>query len=626
MEEALNSNLESTQDFMLGNDAIARGAMEANVGFVAGYPGTPSSEIIKNLAQNADQNGIHVEWSVNEMVAISNAVGASLAGKRAMVTMKHAGFNWIVDALSVVVLSGVRGGLVIVTADDPNCHSSANEQDNRFYGQFLKVLTLEPSDAQEAKDLTREAFELSEKSELPVILRTVTRLSHSRSNVSITKRVSGTSGHSKAVDYKKEAERFYVTGARTMQRRQWHVDQQAVIEKLASELSGNKLQQKGTEKKLIITSGVAYNYTMDALDYFNANECAVLKLASVYPLPGPLMAEAVAGKEEILLVEEGEPFVEYQVRAFAAGLVQPLKIIGKSTGELPSVGELDIDIAAKAIAGLLNQTPPRSALKQELADTADKILPPRTLGFCAGCPHTASMYALKKAIKKLPHEPFIAGDIGCYTLMSYPPFELGDAKYNMGTSIGLASGFSKVAHHKAIAVIGDSTFIHAGIPMLINSVYNQSNLLMVLVDNRTTAMTGAQPNPGTGETATGQKTRALDLAKMITACGVDSVRTIDPYDTQTTFKTMKAAVAQAGVNVVIARRACALMATRESLRSGEVIATYSVDPDTCIACGTCLKTLSCPAMGLDGEKTAIETSACVGCGVCAQVCPVGAIA
>ena len=360
----MDSNNVHEQDFILGNDAIAQGAIDANVGFVAGYPGTPSSEIIKYIAKYADKKNLYVEWSVNEMVAMANALGASLAGKRAMVTMKHAGFNWIVDALSVAVLSGVRGGLVIITADDPNCHSSANEQDNRFYGQFLRVLTLEPSDAQEAKDLTCEAFALSEKSELPVILRTVTRLSHSRSNVGITNAGSGCAHPLQAIPYEKDAERFYVTGARTMQRRKWHMAQQAVVEKLAAELPFNRLQQKGTEKKLIITSGVAYNYVLDALENFDSRECAVLKLASVYPLPASLITEALAGKEEILLVEEGEPFVELQIKALAANLSRRLKIYGKSTGQLPPVGELNIDIAAKAIAEFLNQPGPHVALKQ----------------------------------------------------------------------------------------------------------------------------------------------------------------------------------------------------------------------------------------------------------------------
>jgi len=613
------------QDFVLGNDAIAQGALDANVSFVSGYPGTPSSEIIKYIASKANSRNLYVEWSVNEMVAISNALGASLAGNRAMVTMKHAGFNWIVDALSVAVLSGVRGGLIIVTADDPNCHSSANEQDNRFYGQFLRVLTLEPADAQEAKHLTYESFGLSEKSSLPVILRTVTRLSHSRSNVRITNSMSGCNHQLKDISYEKDVERFYVTGARTMQRRKWHMAQQPIIEKLSSEISFNRLQQNGGEKRLVITSGVAYNYVIDALEDFESSECAILKLASVYPLPTSLITEAIAGKEEILIVEEGEPFVEIQIRAFPGNLTNRQKIYGKMTGQLPPVGELNIDITAKAIAEFLHQPISLPTCKQELIDKANEILPPRTLGFCAGCPHTGTMYALKKAIKNLPYEPFIGGDIGCYTLMSFPPFELGDAKYNMGTSIGLASGFSKMVNKKSIAVIGDSTFIHAGIPMLINSVYNKSNLLVVLADNRTTAMTGAQPNAGMGKTVTGEKTKALDFVKLVRSCGVDYVRTVDPYDVKETLAVMKEALFQNGVCVVITHRACALMATRENFKSVKIIPAYRVDPDTCIACGLCLKTLSCPAMGLNGEKASIEAHSCVSCGVCAQVCPKGAI-
>jgi indolepyruvate ferredoxin oxidoreductase alpha subunit len=577
----LNSNQQEKpkQDFLLGNEAIAWGAIEANIDFIAGYPGTPSSEILETLADYSDEYGIYAEWSTNEMVAFENALGASLAGQRAMVTMKHAGMNWIIDPLSVAVLSGVRGGLVIVTADDPNAHSSANEQDNRFYGLFLKIFTLEPSDPQEARDMTVEAFSLSEKSQLPVILRSVTRVGHSRSNVILNE----IPPKDKQSFFQRDPERFFVTGSRALKRHLWQLQQQSLLESLADSLRFNQLIQKGNEKKCIVTSGVAYTYVQDALGILKADNVAILKIGSVFPLPKSLIKEGLSTKETVLVVEEGGPFIEFQLKALASDLSLPVRIFGKMSGDISEAGELNVDIVVKASAKWLGRVPPSIAIRQDVIQEVKEILPPRTMVFCAGCPHTGTMYAVKKVINKREVKPIVTGDIGCYTLMCYPPHELGDAKYSMGTSINVASGLSKALREKAIAIIGDSTFIHAGIPGLINSVYNKSNIMIVICDNRTTAMTGGQPHAGTGMTAMKQETKQLDLEKLITGCGVEFIEVTDPYDIRATEEALERALNYEGVSVVIAQRECALQATREALRLGKRLPAYRVDPEKCIA-------------------------------------------
>ncbi|UCD77356.1 MAG: indolepyruvate ferredoxin oxidoreductase, partial [Desulfobacterales bacterium] len=413
------SQVELKEDFLLGNEAIARGAIESHIDFAAGYPGTPSSEIIETLARNADKYGIYVEWSTNEMVAFENALGASMAGLRAMVTMKHAGMNWVADPLSIAVLSGIRGGLVIVTADDPNCHSSANEQDSRFYGWFLKTLTLEPSDPQSAKDMVKEAFKLSEQAQLPVIVRSVTRVSHSRSNV----KLDDISPKNREIGYQRDSGRFFVTGKRALQRCQWLQDQQPLLENISESLSFNTLRSKGSEKICIITSGVAATYVEDALNTLETDDIAVLKLGSVFPLPKSLVGEALYGKESVLVIEEGGPLVELQVKALASDLQMAVRISGKMSGAVPAVGELNLTGVTQTIAQTLGRNEPEGAGRQAILKKANEILPPRTMVFCAGCPHTGTMLALKKAMRKAKAKPFVGGDIGCYTLMCYPPHE-----------------------------------------------------------------------------------------------------------------------------------------------------------------------------------------------------------
>lgn len=609
-----------THHFMLGNEAIARGAIEANVAFVAGYPGTPSSEILQTVAAASRQYGIHVEWSTNEMVAFENAMGASLTGRRAMVTMKHAGLNWVADPLSVAVYSGIRGGVVIVAADDPHCHSSANEQDSRFYGLFFNILTLEPSDPQNAKDMIKAAFDLSEASELPVIFRSVTRVGHSRANV----RIDPDPPPGADTEYQREPARFYVTGRVALQRHRWQMAQQAVLLDLSEKWDLNELVGSQNASTCIITSGVAATYVKEALRRLGRQKETVLKLGSVYPLPRRMVQKAFGNKNRIMVVEEGAPFLELQIKALSSELPGDRTIAGKLSGSLPATGEMTPDVVLRSLSRFfgLEASDPISAPAPE---TASEMLPPRTMVFCAGCPHTGTMYALKETCAKRGVSPFIGGDIGCYTLMCYPPHELGDAKFSMGASIGVASGMSKSTGEKTIAVVGDSTFIHSGLPGLINCVYNESDTLLVICDNSTTGMTGGQPHAGTGYTATGQKAKQVKLKNLVRGCGVEFIRETDPYNVDDTRKAFREALDHRGVSVVISRGACALLRSREGSDGPVSLPVYAVDPDACVGCGECLQKLACPAMRWGDDMALINPSDCRGCGICAQICPAGAI-
>ena len=612
---------DSNHQFLLGNEAIARGAIEANVAFVAGYPGTPSSEILQTVVAASQLYGIHVEWSTNEMVAFENALGASLAGLRAMVTMKHAGLNWVADPLSVAVYSGIRGGVVVVAADDPHCHSSANEQDSRFYGLFFNILTLEPSDPQNAKDMIKAAFEFSEASQLPVIFRSVTRVGHSRAGV----RIDEDPPAKKVPEYHREPGRFYVTGRLALQRHRWQIEQQAVLLELSEKWALNELTGSPGAPTCIVTSGVAATYVSEAIRQLGSDQATVLKLGSVYPLPRRLVKQALGDKKRIMIVEEGAPFLELQVKALSSEFPGERMIAGKLSGALPLAGELSPDVVSSSLSRFFGLEKSDSVSTPAPAKSAN-MLPPRTMVFCAGCPHTGTMHALKETCSQMEISPFIAGDIGCYTLMCYPPHELGDAKFSMGASIGVASGISKSTGEKSIAVVGDSTFIHSGIPGLINCVYNESDMLLVICDNATTGMTGGQPHAGTGKTATGRTAKQVVLKDLVRGCGVDFIRETDPYNVDNTLKAFREAIEHPGVSVVIAKRECALIRSRKEFDGPEGLPVYAIDPDECVGCGECLQKLACPAMQWGDDIAVISPQECRGCGICAQICPAGAIA
>jgi indolepyruvate ferredoxin oxidoreductase alpha subunit len=571
-----------TRKLLSGDEAVARGAWEAGCHVAAAYPGTPSTEILEALSTYKD---VYCEWSTNEKVALEVALGASISGARALAAMKHVGMNVAADPLFSAAYIGAHGGLVIVTADDPGLHSSQNEQDNRYYGMMAKVPVLCPSDSQEAKDFTRRAFDISEEFDIPVIVRLTTRTAHSSSVVELGERLPRP-----VKGYEKQITKNMVLPAFARAR---HADLERRLDRVRAwnEASDLNRIEKGSTQRGVICDGIAYQYAREVFP-----DASFLKLGMVWPFPRELVERFAVSVDELLVIEEVDPFIETQVHALG------IKASGKD--RLPRTDELSPRVLRNAVSG------PVAPVKPEPG------LPNRPPALCPGCPHTGMFWALQK--QKL----VIGGDIGCYTLGALPPHNAMDTCIDMGASITFAHGCDKALGdtdpRRRIAVIGDSTFFHSGITGLINTVYNQSNVITIITDNRTTGMTGHQPHPGTGTTLMGKDTIAIDPAELARACGVKRILTVDPYQVKETRKQVREFLSEPGPAVIISRRPCALLI---KLRD----TPKQVDPDKCIGCKTCIS-LGCSALLFGDDKSHVNPTICVGCGMCADVCPKGAIA
>ncbi|MCS7111382.1 MAG: indolepyruvate ferredoxin oxidoreductase subunit alpha [Ignisphaera sp.] len=603
---------EGSTIFMLGNEAIARGAIEYGTGVAAAYPGTPSSEVIGSLAEVAKDLGIHVEWSINEKTAFEVAYAAAMSGVPSITAMKHVGLNVASDPLMTSAYTGVKAGLLIVTADDPYMHSSQNEQDNRWSGLHAYIPVLEPSNPQEAKDLTYIGLQLSETYKHPFILRSVTRVSHARGPV----KLGAIHPCRTAGSFPREPNKWAVIPAHAREMKLRLVEKWRLFENVLADVPHNRLEYADSTL-LIVASGIGYFYVKDALRLLG-REVKVLKIATPVPLPIKLIEEAVKGTEKILVVEEPDPVVEMQLKAALLDMDIKIKVYGESV--LGRRGELTIDRVAQAISKILNIAwiPP---------SVNDPILrpPPRSPVLCPGCPHRAAFYALKLAAIKLGVDPIYSGDIGCYSLGIAPPYNVQDVIIEMGGSIGLANGFAQTIRDRpVIAIIGDSTFFHAGIPPLINAVYNRAPIVVLVLDNETTGMTGFQPHPGTGTTAKGDRTRRIYLEEIARAAGVDYVEVFDPYNIRRAVDTIIQGIKLAmrgGVAFLVARRTCSLLAQRLGLLRG----IYKIDRERCTGCQLCVKKFACPAIVAEDKKPYIVESLCRGCGVCADICPAGAV-
>lgn len=576
---------------LTGNEAIARGAYEAGVAVATGYPGTPSTEILEFLSTLPD---VYVEWSSNEKVALDVAVGASMGGVRALCTMKHVGLNVASDTFMVASYTGVRAGLVVVSADDPGMHSSQNEQDNRLYARFAGVPLLEPSDSQEAKAFTQAAFDLSEEFDTPVLVRTTTRISHTRGVVRL--------GERRTVPprpFQRDPAKYVMLPAYARQRRPRVLERVGRLAEAAARPEFLRVELRDRSVG-VVTAGVCYTLVREVLP-----DASVLKLGMTYPLPLEDVRDFAARVDRLFVVEELEPFLEEALRA--AG------IPAEGKAYFPQQGELTPEQARGGFvrAGVLSEAPaPAQALP-----TA-----PRPPVLCPGCPHTAPFVALRRL------GAVVCGDIGCYTLGALEPLQAMDSCLAMGSSIGMATGLALAgtAPGPVVAVIGDSTFLHAGLPALVDAVYKRAKVTVVILDNGTTAMTGGQPHPATGTTLRGEPAPRVDLAALCRGLGVEFVRVVAPYDLGGTFVALEEALRHPGVSVVITNRPCveAPVKVRDE--------PFRVVLDRCTACQLCME-LGCPAIVWTDQtyegrpRVTIRQDACTGCTLCAQVCPADAI-
>ncbi|MHC1604987.1 MAG: indolepyruvate ferredoxin oxidoreductase subunit alpha [Candidatus Methanofastidiosia archaeon] len=590
---------------LMGNEAIARGAIEAGVGVVSAYPGTPSSEIPAAIARLAHEFSTYVEYSTNEKVALEVAIGASWSGIRSMATMKHVGLNVAADPLMTLTYIGTEAGLVVVSADDPSCHSSQNEQDNRYYSLLANIPTLEPSSPQEALDMAKKAFVLSENVKLPIMLRPTTRICHCRGDVKIgnvKKRKAKTA-------FKRDITHKVTIPAHA---RKLHPELLSKIERtrqLFEESDFNRIEGKGGCG--IIAAGISYAYVKESVIALGT-DCSILKLGTIYPLPNKLILDFIKDKKRVIIVEEMEPIIERMVKELAFDNKISVEILGKS--HIPSMGELSTTIVKKGISQSFGINYDKSLQKSE----DSSLLPPRSPTLCPGCPHRATFYCINKSSKKA----IKPSDIGCYTLGVMPPLSAVDTCICMGGSVGVACGLSLAENNKIVATIGDSTFFHTGVPALVNAVYNGHDFTLVIMDNRTTAMTGHQPHPGTGITALGKKAPMIDIKSLCEAIGAHT-QEVDPFDLKGTIEALKRANGHKGVSVVVTKRPCVLI-TEEFKRKRKVA---EVDKDQCNGCKACINNLGCPAILFDEDKkkAVIDKLLCIGCGVCVQVCPFEAI-
>ena len=569
---------------LLGNEAVARGAYEAGVTVCASYPGTPSTEITENIIKYDE---IYAEWAPNEKVASEVAIGASMAGARAMSCMKHVGMNVMADPLFTVSYIGVNGGLVFCVADDPGMHSSQNEQDSRHYAKASKVLMLEPSDSSECKEFMKEAFNLSEQFDTPVILRLSTRVSHSQGLVELNDRI----GY-ELKPFEKNIAKNVMMPANAIKR---HVVVEERYKKLVEYAETTKLNviENNNSKIGVIVNGITYEYAKEAL----GNKVNYLKLGMVYPLPVELIKNFKKGLDKLYVIEELDPFIEEHCKA------NGIDVIGKEVFTM--LGEYTPSMIKKAI---LNINPVE-------CPTLDENIPVRPPVMCAGCPHRGTFYVLKKL------GLVVSGDIGCYTLGAVKPLEAVDSTICMGASVSAALGMAKARgkefNKKLVSVIGDSTFIHSGITGLIDMVYNKGSNTVIILDNSITGMTGHQDNPTTGKTIRGEETKQVDLIKLGQAIGIEHIVVADPFDVKNFEKIVKEEVERDEVSLIIAQRPCALL--KKVKYTGHCVIT-----DACKKCKQCMK-LGCPAISVKNDAIVIDQSQCNGCGLCTNVCPFKAI-
>ena len=578
---------------LTGNEAIARGAYEAGCTVACAYPGTPSTEILENVSTYKE---IYSEWSTNEKVALEVASGASIGGARSLVAMKHVGLNVAADPLFTMAYEGVNGGLVVVTADEPGLHSSQNAQDNRLYAPHSKAALIEPSDSQECKDFIKYAFEISETFDTPVIFRVTTRVCHSKGLVELGEREEvGIKEYSKNI-------RKYIMVPANSKTKQKEIEHDRIprLRQYSNNTPLNRIEW-GDKKIGIITSGISYLHAREVF----GDEVSYLKIGFTYPLPDEMIIKFAKAVDKLYVIEETEPYIENFVKSLG------IECIGKEF--IPVCGELSPEIIRNVL------------VKDEKKDVykADIQVPSRPPALCAGCPHRGIFYQVSKL-----KDVVVTSDIGCYTLGMAPPLNVGDTVICMGAGISAGLGFEKAfklagVDKKVFGFVGDSTFFHSGMTGLVNAVYNKTNMVMVILDNRITAMTGHQQNPGTGKTLMGEVTEMVDIEAIVKAVGIkeENIRVVDPYKLEETNKAVKDAYEATEPFVIITKQPCALIKEVQRRRKDLYC---EVNQDKCKKCKSCLK-IGCPAISLKDNVVSIDRAQCNGCTICAQVCPFDAI-
>ena len=598
-------------EFLMGNEAIALGAIAAGVNVVSGYPGTPSTEILETISKRNPGN-IYVEWSVNEKAGMEVAAGAALSGARTLVTMKQVGLNVASDPLMSLEYIGVKGGMVIVVADDPGPISSQTEQDTRSFGAFSKVPVFDPSSVEEAYEMIQEAYEFSEKYHTPVFLRPTTRVDHGYESLSVKDPEEYVKHEIEG--FVKDASKWVIFPRLSVVNHAKIEERNLALRETLSDYARNYiLPAKDYSGKVgVATHGINYAYTMDA--FGEGKHPKILKVSTPFPFPEKTALEFLEGLDEVICIEELDPVIERALTQICGKYHLDVKIRGKLTGDVKKSGENSIDYVKEVLSSI----PGISDIKiEENTDAVCPPLPVRPPVLCAGCPHRASFYAVKQAMKG--KKTIYAGDIGCYTLGNAQPLDMTDTCLCMGAGIPMAQG---VVHAepdtKAFAFVGDSTFFASGITGTVNAFYNQANMVLVVLDNSTTAMTGHQPHPGTGTTMMGEIVEKVSIEKILRAIGIKTVETLNPLDLEESVEAIRRIADEPGLKAIIFKSPCIV---KFKPKSGKA----KVDSAKCVGCKRCINELGCPGLILDGKKAAIDTNQCTGCTLCEQICPVNAI-
>ena len=588
---------------LLGNEAIVRGALEAGVNLVSCYPGTPSSEVPDTFRQLTGSGRFTLEYSVNEKVALEVGGGAALAGAMVLTTMKHVGVNVAADPLMTMTTLGLPGGLVLLSADDPDCHSSQNEQDNRIYARFAGMPCFEPSSAQEAKDMTRDALLLARETAQPVMLRTTTRVNHLRGPVEYG---SLPASPAPVVPFVKNPRRFVPVPAVSRVRHREMVKNLDAIREMVECSPWNR--EYGQGRVGVIASGISRAYLADVLAAEGwENEVRVLELGFSWPLPTQRLEAFMRSVDTVLVLEESEPLVERDLLVLARQRSIPTSVCGKGD-TLTVFGEYSVPVVRAALAAVLGKTD-----SAPVARHTARELPQRPPSLCAGCAHRAVYYAVRKTFGD---DAIYSSDIGCYTLGLLPPLSAADFLFCMGSSVSAGSGFARYSDKPVLAFIGDSTFFHSGITGLVNAVFNRHNLILVILDNGTTAMTGHQPNPGVVQEVLGPTSAHMDIEAIVRGCGVATVARVRPYNMRSTLKTLEGMKAETGVRVIIAEEPCVLFARRSLKKKRNQVAYVAVQGE---GARMTAETLACPAFSRKDGNVSVDASLCSGCMVCMQI-------